>query len=99
MTDPDDTKPPRHVLDLRCAALQAQELLLAAQTLDARLSGLPNDAPAQAIREAAMTTRAIVLQISGVLHTLVAQSERMLMVAERPAHEADGSSKTAEGPI
>jgi hypothetical protein len=89
MTDPGDTRPVRHVSDVRCAALQAQGLLLAAQTLDARLSGLSSGAPAHAIKEAAMTTRAIALQIAGVLHGLVAQSERMLMVAEGADHEGD----------
>ena len=62
---------------------------MAAQTLDARLSGLSSEAPAQAIKEAAMITRAVAFQIAGVLHGLVAQSERMLMVAEGGDHEGD----------
>lgn len=56
----------------------------------AKLSGLASDAPAQAIREAAMLTRAVALQVSGLLYSLVARSERMLIATEGVSPAAGG---------
>lgn len=84
----------RLVLEVQPAALQAQELLLAVQALDARLSGLTSDAPPQSIREAATLTRAVALQISGLLHGLIAESERMLIVTGLAAVPADAVPKS-----
>lgn len=71
----------RLVWELRSAALQAQELLLATRAIEACVSALNRDTPATTVIETSLLVRAAALQIAALLHDLVAQSERLALLA------------------
>jgi len=72
---------PRLVWELRSAALQAQELLLATRAIESCVSALNPDTPATTIIEASLLVRAAALQIAALVHGLVAQSERLALLS------------------
>lgn len=63
----------------RAAALEAQELVLAARAIESRVSALGPDTPDAVVLETALLIKAAALQIAGIVHALVAHSERMAM--------------------
>ena len=73
----------RLVSELRSAALQAQELLLATRAIESCVSALNPDTPQITIIETTLLVRAAALQIAALVHGLVAQSERLALLAGR----------------
>jgi hypothetical protein len=63
----------------RAAALEAQQLVLAARAIESRVSALSPDTPDAVVLETALLIKAAALQIAGIVHALVAHSERMAM--------------------
>ena len=73
--------------ELRSAALQAQDLLLAARAVESRVSALTSDTPAPVVVETAALIKATALQIAALLHGLIAQSERIAIHAGQTVPE------------
>lgn len=63
----------------RGAALEAQQLVLAARAIESRVSALGPDTPGAVVVETALLIKAAALQIASIVHALVAHSERMAM--------------------
>ena len=81
------TEPTPIAFELRSAALQAQELLLAARAIESRVSSLIGDTPVPVIIETAALIKATALQIAALLHRLIAQSERIAILAGQTVPE------------
>jgi hypothetical protein len=80
MTDPMRAYKPL-VSDFQGAARRAQDLVLAAQAIESRVSSLSSSASPTTVRETVMLVRASAGQMLGMLLELVAHGERMNLAA------------------
>jgi hypothetical protein len=62
---------------LRAAALRAQELVVTARAIEARVSSLTPQTPEPIIEETVALVRATALQLAATLHDLIAASVSM----------------------
>lgn len=80
----------RRAHSFRWAALHAQELVIAARAIEARVSGLNLETPDATVEETIALVRATALHLAGTVHELIAATACLSSRAPEPPRVTSG---------